>query len=145
MTVSVSHANGGAFVLGRQGTSKVTTQQELASARVVSGAPALGIANVEVVYNDVVLVLRGVSLAVPEGRIVALLGANGAGKTTLLSAVTGLLGVHRGKVTKGTVHLAGRDVTEADPADRVRSGLTLVMEGRRIFSELTVEENLRTG
>jgi branched-chain amino acid transport system ATP-binding protein len=123
----------------------VTTQQELASARAESGAPALEIANVEVVYNDVVLVLRGVSLAVPEGRIVALLGANGAGKTTLLSAVTGLLGVHRGKVTKGTVRVAGRDITHDDPADRVRAGLTLVMENRRIFAELTVDENLRTG
>jgi branched-chain amino acid transport system ATP-binding protein len=123
----------------------VTTQQELASARAESGAPALEIANVEVVYNDVVLVLRGVSLAVPEGRIVALLGANGAGKTTLLSAVTGLLGVHRGKVTKGTVRLAGRDITDDDPADRVKAGLTLVMENRRIFAELTVDENLRTG
>ena len=123
----------------------MTTQQERASARAETGAPALEIANVEVVYNDVVLVLRGVSLAVPEGRIVALLGANGAGKTTLLSAVTGLLAVHRGKVTKGTVRLAGRDITDDDPADRVRAGLTLVMENRRIFAELTVDENLRTG
>jgi branched-chain amino acid transport system ATP-binding protein len=123
----------------------LTTQQEQASARAVTAAPALEIANVEVVYNDVVLVLRGVSLAVPEGRIVALLGANGAGKTTLLSAVTGLLGVHRGKVTKGTVRLAGRDITDDDPADRVKAGITLVMEGRRIFAELTVDENLRTG
>jgi branched-chain amino acid transport system ATP-binding protein len=111
----------------------------------VEGTPDLEVANLEVVYNDVVLVLRGVSLAVPTGRIVALLGANGAGKTTLLSAVTGLLGVHRGKITKGTVRLAGRDITDDDPADRVRAGLTQVMEGRRIFSELTVEENLRTG
>jgi branched-chain amino acid transport system ATP-binding protein len=124
----------------------LTTQQEQAPARVETDAPpALEIANVEVVYNDVVLVLRGVSLAVPPGRIVALLGANGAGKTTLLSAVTGLLGVHRGKVTKGTVRLAGRDITDDEPAQRVRAGLTLVMENRRIFAELTVDENLRTG
>ena len=105
----------------------------------------LAVANLEVVYNDVVLVLRGVSLEVAPGQIVALLGANGAGKTTLLSAVTGLLGVHRGKVTKGSVHLAGVDITDADPAARVKQGLTQVMEGRRIFAELTVEENLRIG
>ena len=120
-------------------------QEQGASGRADVVAPALEIANVEVVYNDVVLVLRGVSLTVQPGRIVALLGANGAGKTTLLSAVSGLLGVHRGKVTKGSVHLAGRDITDDEPAARVRAGLTLVMENRRIFAELTVDENLRTG
>jgi branched-chain amino acid transport system ATP-binding protein len=106
---------------------------------------ALAVANLEVVYNDVVLVLRGVSLAVPEGSIVALLGANGAGKTTLLRAVTGLLDVHRGRITKGSVTLAGRDITEDDAPHRVRAGLAQVMEGRRVFAELTVDENLRTG
>jgi branched-chain amino acid transport system ATP-binding protein len=93
---------------------------------------ALAVANLEVVYNDVVLVLRGVSLAVPEGSIVALLGANGAGKTTLLRAVTGLLDVHRGRITKGSVTLGGRDITDDDPPSIVRSGLAQVMEGRRI-------------
>jgi branched-chain amino acid transport system ATP-binding protein len=106
---------------------------------------ALSVSNLEVVYNDVVLVLRGVSLAVPDGRIVALLGANGAGKTTLLRAVTGLLDIHRGRITKGSVRLGDRDITRADAADIVRSGLGQVMEGRRIFAELTVDENLRTG
>lgn len=101
--------------------------------------------NLEVVYNDVVLVLRGVSLSVPTGKIVALLGANGAGKTTLLRAVTGLLDIHRGRVTKGRVHLGDRDITTADAAAIVKSGLGQVMEGRRIFAELTVDENLRTG
>ena len=120
-------------------------QEQGASGRADVVAPALEIANVEVVYNDVVLVLRGVSLTVQPGRIVALLGANGAGKTTLLSAVSGLLGVHRGRVTKGSVRLAGRDITDDEPAARVRAGLTLVMENRRIFAELTVDENLRTG
>ena len=120
-------------------------QEQGASGRAEVVAPALEIANVEVVYNDVVLVLRGVSLTVQPGRIVALLGANGAGKTTLLSAVSGLLGVHRGRVTKGSVRLAGRDITDDEPAARVRAGLTLVMENRRIFAELTVDENLRTG
>jgi len=107
--------------------------------------PALKVENLEVVYNDVVLVLRGVSLHVPRGGIVALLGANGAGKTTLLRAVSGLLDLHRAEVTKGTVHLDGRDVTRLEAAARVNRGLAQVMEGRRIFSSLTVEENLRSG
>jgi branched-chain amino acid transport system ATP-binding protein len=106
---------------------------------------ALAVANLEVVYNDVVLVLRGVSLAVPEGQIVALLGANGAGKTTLLRAVTGLLDVHRGRITKGAVTLGGRDITAESAPRRVQAGLAQVMEGRRVFAELTVDENLRTG
>jgi branched-chain amino acid transport system ATP-binding protein len=115
------------------------------TATVARPSTALAVANLEVVYNDVVLVLRGVSLAVPEGKIVALLGANGAGKTTLLRAVTGLLDIHRGRVTKGSVRLGDRDITKAEAADIVRSGLGQVMEGRRIFAELTVDENLRTG
>jgi branched-chain amino acid transport system ATP-binding protein len=106
---------------------------------------ALAVANLEVVYNDVVLVLRGVSLAVPTGKIVALLGANGAGKTTLLRAVTGLLDIHRGRITKGSVELDGRDITKAEASHIVRSGLSQVMEGRRIFAELSVDENLKTG
>jgi len=106
---------------------------------------ALAVSNLEVVYNDVILVLRGVSLAVPTGKIVALLGANGAGKTTLLRAVTGLLDIHRGRVTKGSVRLDGRDITKSDASAIVRSGLAQVMEGRRIFAELSVDENLRTG
>jgi len=105
----------------------------------------LSVRNVEVVYNDVALVLRGVSLDVPQGSIVALLGANGAGKTTLLRAITGLLGVHRGKVTKGEVAFKGDRVSGLDPSDVVRRGIAQVMEGRRIFQELTVEENLRAG
>ena len=105
----------------------------------------LSVNNLEVVYDDVVLVLRGLSLEVPDGSIVALLGANGAGKTTLLRAVTGLLITHRGKITKGTVTVAGRDLTGADPADVVHSGVAQVMEGRRIFAEMTVEENLKAG
>ena len=102
-------------------------------------------ANLEVVYDDVILVLRGVSLTVPAGKIVALLGANGAGKTTLLRAVTGLLDIHRGRITKGSVRLGDRDITRAQAPDIVRSGLSQVMEGRRIFAELSVDENLRTG
>ncbi|MFB9407630.1 MULTISPECIES: ABC transporter ATP-binding protein [Dactylosporangium] len=91
------------------------------------------------------LVLRGVSLDVPEGRIVALLGANGAGKTTLLRALSGLLGVHDGAVTRGSVTLDDRPIHRLRPAAIVRRGVSQVMEGRRTFAELTVEENLRLG
>jgi branched-chain amino acid transport system ATP-binding protein len=105
----------------------------------------LSVRNLEVVYNDVALVLRGVTLEVPRGGIAALLGANGAGKTTLLRAITGLLRIHRGAITKGDVLLDGDSITGHDPAQIVRHGISHVMEGRRIFAELTVEENLRAG
>jgi branched-chain amino acid transport system ATP-binding protein len=105
----------------------------------------LAVANLEVVYNDAVLVLRGVSLEVPDGRIVALLGANGAGKSTLLRALSGLLAMHRGEVTKGRVTLDGQPIHQLKPAAIVRRGLGQVMEGRRVFAELNVEENLRVG
>jgi branched-chain amino acid transport system ATP-binding protein len=105
----------------------------------------LAVNNVEVVYDDVALVLRGVSLEVGQGEIVALLGANGAGKTTLLRAITGLLGVHRGKVTKGSVELEGVPITGKDAPAIVKAGVAQVMEGRRTFFELTVDENLRAG
>ncbi len=105
----------------------------------------LGVSNLEVVYNDVVLAVRGVSLQVPRGRIVAVLGANGAGKTTVLRAITGLLGVHQAKVTKGTIEFDGRRIDRSDPASIVRAGLAQVMEGRRVFAALTVDENLRSG
>jgi branched-chain amino acid transport system ATP-binding protein len=108
-------------------------------------APILEVRNLEVVYDDVALVLRGVSLAVPEGEIVALLGANGAGKTTLLRAITGLLRVHRGEITKGAIELVGERIDGRDASHIVRHGIAQVMEGRRIFAELTVEENLRAG
>lgn len=105
----------------------------------------LEVRNLEVVYDDVMLVLRGVSLAVPPGSIVALLGANGAGKTTLLRALSGLLDVHDGEITKGTVTLDGEPLHGLKPAQIVRRGLAQVMEGRRILAELTVEENLKVG
>jgi branched-chain amino acid transport system ATP-binding protein len=120
-----------------EAAQRVATQSEL--------APILSVRNLEVVYNDVALVLRGVSIDVREGAIVALLGANGAGKTTLLRAITGLLAVHRGKVTKGAVAFEGEQITGADPATIVRRGIAQVMEGRRIFQELSVDENLRAG
>ncbi len=105
----------------------------------------LKVQNLEVVYADVILVLRGVSIAVPEGAIVVLLGANGAGKTTLLRAATGLLPIHRGRITKGIVAVDGAPVHEMPAPAIVRRGVAQVMEGRRIFAELTVAENLRAG
>ena len=105
----------------------------------------LDIANLEVVYNDVILVLRGVSLSVPDGEIVALLGSNGAGKTTTLRAISGLLDHHDGKVTKGSVTFAGERIDGLDASAVVRRGLKLVLEGRRVFAEMTVDENLTAG
>jgi branched-chain amino acid transport system ATP-binding protein len=105
----------------------------------------LEVANLEVVYNDVVLVLRGLSIEVPDGKIVALLGANGAGKTTTLRAISGLLDVHEGDITKGTIVFDGETMNGKDPSHIVRSGIAQVMEGRRVFAEMTVDENLRTG
>jgi branched-chain amino acid transport system ATP-binding protein len=105
----------------------------------------LEVANLEVVYNDVVLVLRGISLEVPDGQIVALLGANGAGKTTTLRAIGGLLDVHEGDVTKGSVTWNGERIEKKEPSEIVRAGITQVLEGRRIFAELNVDDNLRTG
>ena len=105
----------------------------------------LKVANLEVVYNEVILVLRGLSIEVPDGKIVALLGSNGAGKTTTARAITGLLDVHEGKTTKGSITWNGQDVTHSLPAKIVESGISQVMEGRRIFAELTVDENLSCG
>ena len=105
----------------------------------------LAVANLEVVYNDVVLVLRGLSLEVRDGQIVALLGANGAGKTTTLRAISGLLDIYEGDITKGSVTLDGERIDKRDPSAIVRSGIAQVLEGRRIFAEMTVDENLRTG
>ncbi len=105
----------------------------------------LVVENLEVVYEDVILVLKGVSLEVADGTIVALLGANGAGKTTVLRAITGLLDVHRGAITKGTIVLDGRPIHRLDATRIVRAGVGQVMEGRRIFTEFSVDENLRVG
>ena len=105
----------------------------------------LEVANLEVVYNSVMLVLKGVSMRIPEGEIVALLGPIGAGKTTLLRALTGLLDIHEGRATKGSVTWSGFDLIDRKPEDIVKMGVSQVMEGRRILAELTVEENLRAG
>jgi len=105
----------------------------------------LEVANLEVVYNEVVLVLRGLSIEVGGGQIVALLGANGAGKTTTTRAISGLLDVHDGDITKGSISFDGERIDGKEPSAIVRSGLTQVLEGRRVFAELTVDENLVTG
>jgi branched-chain amino acid transport system ATP-binding protein len=105
----------------------------------------LTVNNVEVIYDEVVLVLRGLSLEVPEGQIVALLGSNGAGKSTTLKAVSGLLPSERGEITDGSILLDGKDITKMDAADRVRAGLSLCMEGRHVFEHLSVHENLVAG
>jgi len=105
----------------------------------------LSVNNIEVIYDHVILVLKGVSLSVPEGKIVALLGANGAGKTTTLKAISNLLRAERGEVTKGTITFRGRRVERLEPAAPVKLGVVQVMEGRHCFAHLTVEENLLAG
>jgi branched-chain amino acid transport system ATP-binding protein len=105
----------------------------------------LSVNNIEVIYDHVILVLKGVSLDVQQGRIVALLGANGAGKTTTLKAISNLLHAERGEVTKGTIEFAGQRVDRRTPNELVRMGVCQVMEGRHCFQHLSVEENLLTG
>lgn len=105
----------------------------------------LNVNNIEVIYNHVILVLKGVSFDVPQGAIVALLGGNGAGKTTTLRAVSNLLLGERGEVTKGSILLQGKRIEALTPADLVKLGIVQVMEGRHCFAHLTIEENLLTG
>jgi branched-chain amino acid transport system ATP-binding protein len=106
---------------------------------------ALTVNNIEVIYDHVILVLKGVSLKVPSGKIVALMGGNGAGKSTTLKAISTLLRGERGEVTKGSVEFQGRRIDQLTPSELVRRGLSQVMEGRHCFAHLTVEENLLTG
>jgi branched-chain amino acid transport system ATP-binding protein len=108
-------------------------------------ADILAVHGVDVVYGGAIQVLRNVSLSVPTGSVVAILGANGAGKTTLLRAVSGLLSYHTGKVTSGSISFKGTESTGADASLLVRGGMAQVMEGRRIFAELSVDENLKAG
>ena len=105
----------------------------------------LNVNGIEVIYSSVILVLKGVSLQVPEGSIVAILGGNGAGKTTTLRAISNLLKGERGAVTKGSIALRGERIENLTPADLVRRGVVQVMEGRHCFAHLTIEENLLTG
>src|SRR2546421_7170226 len=107
--------------------------------------PLLSVRNIEVVYDDVILVLRGLSLDVPQGAIVALLGANGAGKSTTLKAISGLLKTEDGEVTRGEIIFNGERINGIDPDKIVRRGIFQVMEGRRIIADMTSLENLRLG
>src|SRR4030081_2139139 len=108
-------------------------------------APLLSVRNIEVVYDDVILVLRGLSLEVPQGAIVALLGANGAGKSTTLKAISGLLKTEDGEVTRGEIQFDGERINGIDPDKIVHRGIFQVREGRRIISDMTSIENLRLG
>jgi branched-chain amino acid transport system ATP-binding protein len=118
---------------------------EGAAATGAGQAPLLSVNNIEVIYDHVILVLKGVSLQVPEGGIVALLGANGAGKSTTLKAISNLLHAERGEVTKGTILFRGERIEGRSPNYLVRRGVIQVMEGRHCFEHLTVEDNLMTG
>jgi branched-chain amino acid transport system ATP-binding protein len=113
--------------------------------QIVGEGRMLGLANIEVVYSDVILVLKGVTLEVPDGKIVALLGANGAGKTTTLKAISCLLKTELGKVTEGSIVFDGRRIDQKNPEEIVKYGIVQVMEGRPSFENLTVEENLIVG
>ena len=110
-----------------------------------AGPPLLDVRNIEVVYDDVILVLRGLSLAVPQGAIVALLGANGAGKSTTLKAISGLLKTENGALTRGEILFRGEPIQGIDPDKIVRRGIFQIMEGRRIIADMTALENLRLG
>ena len=121
------------------------TPQATAQEGAAAATPYLAVNNIEVIYDHVILVLKGVSLEVPRGKIVALLGANGAGKTTTLKAISNLLRAERGDVTKGTVAFEGRRIDRLTPNELVKLGICQVMEGRHCFQHLTVEENLLTG
>ncbi|MBR0648216.1 ABC transporter ATP-binding protein [Roseomonas terrae] len=111
----------------------------------MTAPPLLEVKNIEVVYNEVILVLRGLSLAVPKGQIVALLGANGAGKSTTLKAISGLLRSEEGEVTRGDILFEGERINGTEPDRIVRRGIFQVMEGRRIIADMTCVENLRLG
>ena len=123
----------------------VATTAEGNPAVMAPSPPLLVVNGIEVIYEHVILVLKGVSLTVPEGGIVALLGANGAGKTTALRAVSGLLRGERGEVTKGSIEFRGGHTEHMTTYDLVRRGIVQIMEGRRCFTHLTIEENLLTG
>ena len=105
----------------------------------------LSVKNLEVVYQDVILVLKGISINLPRNKVVALLGANGAGKTTVLRAISGLLDIQNGKITKGEILYDEKNIANSDPSEIVKMGISQVIEGRRIFSEISVLENLKLG
>ena len=115
------------------------------AAEIGSGETLISVNNIEVIYNHVILVLKGVSMTVPKGGITALLGGNGAGKTTTLKAISNLLRSERGEVTKGSIEYRGEKIDALSPSDLVKRGVIQVMEGRHCFEHLTIEENLMTG
>jgi branched-chain amino acid transport system ATP-binding protein len=123
----------------------VNTPSSATPSAATGTAALLRVNNIEVIYNHVILVLKGVSLEVSEGSIVALLGANGAGKTTTLKAISNLLQAERGDVTKGSIEYRGTRIDRLNPSELVRRGVVQVMEGRHCFQHLTIEENLLTG
>jgi branched-chain amino acid transport system ATP-binding protein len=125
--------------------SEGTTVETAAPQAAPAEPPLLEVNNIEVVYNDVILVLRGLSLAVPKGRILALLGANGAGKSTTLKAISGLLKTEEGEVTRGDIRFDGERLNDIEAHRIVRKGIFQVMEGRRIIADMTCLENLRLG
>ena len=125
-------------------TSSATLHEPTAAAP-AAPPPLLVVNGIEVIYNHVILVLKGVSVSVPQGGIVAILGGNGAGKTTTLRAVSNLLKGERGEVTKGTIEYKGERIENLSPADLVKRGVVQVLEGRHCFAHLTIEENLLTG
>jgi len=135
----------GRFTRGIGEAMKTTAAMQPAPATMDTAENILAVNNIEVVYDHVILVLKRVSLDVPKGDIVALLGANGAGKTTTLKAISNLLRAERGDVTKGTITFDGTEVHALSPSELVRRGCIQVMEGRQCFAHLTVEENLLTG
>jgi branched-chain amino acid transport system ATP-binding protein len=124
--------------------AKSAAKSTAARADAIAG-PVLAVKNIEVIYDHVILVLRGVSLEVPKGGVVALLGGNGAGKSTTLKSISTILAAERGVVTKGSIEFRGRRTDQLTPGDLVGMGMVQVMEGRRCFAHLTVEENLITG
>ena len=126
-------------------TTAASTAAPAASPAVDAPKVLLDVNGIEVIYNHVILVLKGVSLQVPEGKIVALLGANGAGKTTTLRAISNLLKGERGDVTKGHIQYRGQRIERLSPSELVKRGVVQVMEGRHCFAHLTIEENLLTG
>ena len=126
-------------------STDTTTHAQAAAQPVVTPDILLEVNGIEVIYNHVILVLKGVSLQVPQGKIVALLGANGAGKTTTLRAISNLLQGERGHVTKGNIIYRGERIDRLTPADLVRRGVVQVMEGRHCFAHLSIEDNLLTG
>lgn len=123
----------------------MNSQPSLKQEAAADNGALLTVNNIEVIYDHVILVLKGVSLDLTEGGIVALLGANGAGKTTTIKAISNLLGTERGDVTKGTILFRGKRIDKLNPSEVVKLGIIQVMEGRHVFEHLTVEENLMTG